>query len=147
MRMEIQIGTLLSESTDAMNMREYRTGLREIQVTLRFGPETANRAARKARRLTNGRVRSYCSSCRRYHPADNRDSSSTGIRDNQSLDTLKENPRERVVSRNRPKPESAFLHKLLKCSRLMIWSIQIIEVDESACRDKWTKMTQDVKSG
>jgi hypothetical protein len=28
-------------------MREYRTGLREIQVTLKIGPYTANRAARK----------------------------------------------------------------------------------------------------
>jgi hypothetical protein len=44
--METQIGTLLSESADAMNMREYRPGLREIQVTLKIGPdiESANRA-------------------------------------------------------------------------------------------------------
>jgi hypothetical protein len=32
-RQKTQIGTLLSESADAMNMREYRTGSREIQAT------------------------------------------------------------------------------------------------------------------
>jgi hypothetical protein len=39
---ETQIGTLLSESADAKNIREYRTGLREIQVTLKAGPDIAS---------------------------------------------------------------------------------------------------------
>jgi hypothetical protein len=30
------------ESADAKNMREYRTGLREIQVTLKIGPAIAS---------------------------------------------------------------------------------------------------------
>jgi hypothetical protein len=48
---ETQIGTLLSESADAKNMREYRTGLRERQVPLKIGRDiaTANCAARKGK--------------------------------------------------------------------------------------------------